>query len=193
MSIHSPVVRAMARITALIAATSLAFASHAAQYDQLVVEDSAIEFNYTQMGVTLRGHFREFDGSLRFDPAAPESASAAIEVELASIRTGLAEADAEVTGSSWFNTETYPRARFESSAVRALGDNRFEVTGTLDIKGTTQEIVVPAALVAANGTAVFEGEFTIRRGDFAVGEGSWARFDVLANEIRVQFRITAGE
>jgi hypothetical protein len=36
-----------------------------------------------------------------------------------------------------------------------------------------------------------EGRFTIRRGDFAIGEGAWSAFDVVANDVLVTFRITA--
>ena len=42
-----------------------------------------------------------------------------------------------------------------------------------------------------DGVGVFEGEFVIRRGDFAVGEGAWAHFDVVANEVRVRYQISA--
>ena len=40
-------------------------------------------------------------------------------------------------------------------------------------------------------TGVFAGQFTLRRADFAIGEGPWAAFDVVANEVQIQFRITA--
>jgi len=32
---------------------------------------------------------------------------------------------------------------------------------------------------------------TIRRGDFTIGEGPWAAFDIVANDIQIKFRITA--
>ena len=32
---------------------------------------------------------------------------------------------------------------------------------------------------------------TIRRGDFAIGEGPWAKFDIVANDVIVKFHITA--
>ena len=41
------------------------------------------------------------------------------------------------------------------------------------------------------GMGFFEGRFTILRGDFGVGEGGWAAFDIVANEIQVEFRIAA--
>lgn len=182
----------MKRIAMTLAlAAAMPLTAHAVEYTQVSAKDSAINFSYTQMGVTMEGGFRSFSSDLRFDPADPTAASAIIDVELGSISTGMTEADSEVTGKPWFNTEAFPTARFESASVTALGDNRFEVAGTLTIKGTTQQIVAPAGFTEIIGAGVFDGSFTIRRGDFAIGEGAWSKFDILANDIHIQFRITA--
>lgn len=179
----------IAMTLALVAAIPLT--AHAVEYSQVNNDDSAINFSYTQMGVTMEGSFRSFTSELNFDPTNPTAASAVIDVELGSISTGMAEADSEVAGKPWFNTAAFPTARFESASVTALGDNRFDVAGTLTIKGTTQQIVAPAGFTEINGAGVFDGSFTIRRGDFAIGEGAWSKFDILANDIHIQFRITA--
>lgn len=176
---------------ALALAAGVPALAHATEYKRIVAEDSAIGFSYTQMGVTLEGGFDTFSGELHYDPASPESARAAIEVALGSVRTGIAEADGEVQDKSWFNSAVFPTARFESTAVTPLGDDRVEVAGTLTIKGAAQPIVVPATIRQSGDEAVFDGDFTIQRGDFAVGEGVWSKFDVVANDINVRFRITA--
>jgi polyisoprenoid-binding protein YceI len=177
----------------LAAALSASFASviQAAEFNQVQADQSRIGFSYTQMGVPMDGQFRTFSGQLSFDPAQPMAAKAAIAVDLASIDTGSPEADTEVAGKPWFNTAAFPTARFESVSVKALGDNRYEVAGTLTIKGKTQAIVVPATFTAQGATGVFDGTFTIRRGDFAIGEGTWSAFDIVANDIQIRFRLTA--
>jgi hypothetical protein len=38
---------------------------------------------------------------------------------------------------------------------------------------------------------VFNGGFVMRRADFNIGEGMWAKFDTVANEVQVNFQITA--
>jgi polyisoprenoid-binding protein YceI len=40
-------------------------------------------------------------------------------------------------------------------------------------------------------SGVFDGSFTIRRADFTIGEGAWAKFDIVANDVQIKFRITA--
>ena len=52
-------------------------------------------------------------------------------------------------------------------------------------------MVIPATFTAQGATGVFDGAFTLRRGDFNIGEGSWAKFDIVANDDARAFRITA--
>jgi hypothetical protein len=33
------------------------------------------------------------------------------------------------------------------------------------------------------------GSFVLKRADYAIGEGMWAKFDVVANEITVNFNL----
>ena len=165
--------------------------SQAAEYRQVQADQSAITFAYQQMGVAMDGKFNRFTAQLHFDPDHPESAKATVEVDLPSIDTGSAESDQEVAGKTWFNTPAFPTARFVSSSVKALGGNRYTAAGQLTIKGKTQDVVIPATFAPQGKAGVFEGRFTLHRGDFAIGEGPWAKFDVVANEVQIQFRITA--
>jgi polyisoprenoid-binding protein YceI len=166
-------------------------AARAVEYNQVQPDRSAVSFAYKQMGVSVDGRFRKFSGQLAFDPAKPEAAKAAIDVELASVDTGAPEGDQEVAGKPWFDTKAFPTARFVSSSVKALGGNRYEVAGKLTIKGRTQDVVVPATFTTQGSSGNFDGNFTIRRADFSIGEGPWAKFDIVANDVQIKFRITA--
>lgn len=172
-------------------AAALPFAAHAVEYNQVQPDKSAINFTYKQMGVSVDGKFRKFAAQLNFDPAKPTAAKAILDVDLASIDTGAEEADQEVAGKQWFNTKVFPTAHFVSTGVKALGTNRYEVAGKLTIKGKTQDILVPASFTPQGNSGIFDGSFTIRRGDFSIGEGIWAKFDTVANDIQIKFRILA--
>lgn len=176
---------------AMALALALPFAAHAVEYSQVQADKSVIAFTYKQMGVAVDGRFKRFSSQLSFDPARPAAARATFDVELASVDTGAPEGDDEVAGKPWFNTRAFPTARFVSTGVKVLGGNRYEVAGQLSIKGKTQEVVVPATFTAQGNTGVFDGSLVIRRADFSIGEGSWAKFDVVANDVLVKFRITA--
>lgn len=176
---------------ALILALATPLSAQAIEYSQVQADKSSVTFVYQQMGVSVDGHFRKFTSQLSFDPAKPTAGKAVFDVDLASVDTGAAEGDEEVAGKQWFNTKAFPTARFVSSSVKPLGGNRYEVAGQLSIKGKTQDVIVPATFSAQGNTGVFAGAFTIRRADFAVGEGAWAKFDTVANDVLIKFRITA--
>lgn len=180
----------MKKIILALVLTS-AFSAQAVEYTQVQPDKSAINFTYKQMGVAVDGKFKKFASQLNFDPAKPAAAKATFDVELASVDTGAPEGDQEVAGKPWFNTKAFPTARFVSGAVKPLGGNKYEVAGQLSIKGKTQDVVVPATFTTQGNTGVFDGSFIIRRADFSIGEGTWAKFDIVANDVVIKFRITA--
>lgn len=178
-------------LTALLSGLLLAGAAQAAQFSQLNAAKSQIRFDYQQMGVAMQGSFKKFSGQLHFDPAAPSAAKASMEVELASVDTGSGEGDDELATKGWFNTSAFPKARFESSSVKALGGQKYEVAGKLSIKGVSRDVLVPATFSSQGKNGVFEGQLTIKRGDFSIGEGAWKAFDVVANDVVIHFRLAA--
>ena len=129
-----------------IAALACATAAHAVEFNQVQADKSQITFAYQQMGVAMDGSFKKFASQLRFDPARPQAATATIDVDLASIDTGSTEGDTEVATKTWFDTKAFPRARFESGSVKALGGNKYEVAGKLTIKGASRDVTVPVTL-----------------------------------------------
>jgi polyisoprenoid-binding protein YceI len=176
---------------ALAIALSTALSAQAIEYNQVQADKSNVAFVYKQMGVAVDGKFKKFSSQINFDPAKPTAAKATFDVQLASVDTGAAEGDDEVAGKAWFNTKVFPTARFVSASVKPLGGNRYEVAGQLSIKGKTQDVVVPATFTPNGSSGVFDGSFTIRRADFSIGEGSWAKFDIVANDVQIKFHITA--
>ena len=181
----------MKAIALALALAALTPAALAIEYTEVQPAKSTVNFVYKQMGVAVDGSFKRFSSQLSFDPAKPTAARASFDVELASVDTGAPEGDEEVAGKQWFNTRAFPTARFVSGNIKALGGNRYEVAGQLSIKGRTQPVVVPATFTPQGNSGIFEGSFTIRRADFSIGEGAWAKFDTVANDVQIKFRITA--
>lgn len=168
-----------------------AMGAQAVEYKAIAVDKSQITFHYKQMGVAMDGRFKRFNAQLNFDPAKPAAAQAQIEIDLASVDTGSSEADDEVVGKPWFNVKAFPKAVFVAKQIKQTTTNQYEALGTLTIKGKTQDIKVPIKYAVQGGSGVFTGSFVMRRGDFSIGEGSWAKFDVVANDIQVNFQLNA--
>ena len=177
---------AAASFAALVVAPTPALAQQ-----KLDAARSEMLFVSKQMGVPVEGRFRKFDAQIAFDPKKPEAGKVAFTIDMGSATFGSPEVDVELPKATWFNVPQFPQATFESSAIKALGGGKFDVAGKLTIKGKTVDVVVPATFAAQGKTGVFEGRLTIRRGDFSIGEGAWKAFDIVANDVVIQFRLTA--
>ena len=169
----------------------LAAPAHAVEYSTVLPKQSSIGFEFRQMGVPVKGGFKRFTTQMQFDPARPEAARASIEIDLASIDAGSPDADDESAGKLWFNRSLYPKATFVSREVRALGNNRFELRGTLTLKGKPRDMVIPVSYAPGKNASTFDGSFVLKRLDFGIGEGMWADVATVADEVQVRFRIAA--
>jgi polyisoprenoid-binding protein YceI len=169
----------------------LAHGAQAVEFNTVQPAGSMVAFAYKQMNVPMEGKFGKFSASIAFDPEQIHAAQARIEVDLASIDTGFSESDDEVAGKLWFNTKAFPVAQFVSGGVKALGNNRFEALGKLTIKGRVLDVVAPFTFKQEGRVAVFDGTFSLKRLDYAIGEGIWSDLSTVANEIQIKFRITA--
>ncbi len=174
-----------------LAALLLAGSVHAAEFNQLQPGKSAVTFAYKQMNVPMDGRFQRFNGRISFDPAKPTLGQAEIAIEVASIDTGSAEGNDEVADKLWFNTRQFPIARFVSTSIKPLGNNRFQVAGKMTIKGRTHDATTPATFRQEGGLGVFEGSFVLKRGDYGIGEGMWADYGTVANEVQIKFKLVA--
>jgi polyisoprenoid-binding protein YceI len=160
--------------------------AQAATYQAVVPEKSAITFSYTQMGVAMDGKFKKFNAQVSLDTAKLDKAKGTIEIDLASIDTGSSEADQEVVGKSWFNVAAHPKANFVLKQIKPAGANQYEAIGQLTLKGQAREVHAPLKL---SPQGALTGSFVLKRADYGIGEGMWAKFDVVANEITVNFNL----
>lgn len=168
--------------------------AQAAPYKTLDTNASRITFAYSQMSVGMDGMFSTVTAKqFNFDPSKPETAKVVLEIPLSSVDAGYAEANAEVEKKEWLHTADHPFAHFESSKVEALGDNRYQVTGILTVKGKSNEVTAPFSFTEKGAAGQFDGEFTFKRADFSIGEGMWSDFDIVANDIQVKFSVVASQ
>lgn len=159
----------------------------------LMAAESRIEFSIKQMGVTVSGVFRKFDAQIELDPQQLDHAHADVSVEIGSLSTGDDDADQIALDTPWLNRAQFPQARFVSSGVKRIADQRYEVTGTLTIRGQSRVITVPLQTqTRADGTLLASGSFTLHRADFGIGGGEWNQGDIVAKDVAVSFRLVLG-
>src|SRR5258706_14429918 len=139
--------------------------------EKIVRESSQIRFAATQMNVPVEGEFRRFDGSVTFDPRNPAATTARFSVDLGSIDLHSDEGETEVKRKLWLDIAAFPSATFVTTSVKAVGKDRYEATGNLTIKGTSREVVAPFTVVDAHPLRRVDGQFTLKRLQFRIGEG----------------------
>jgi polyisoprenoid-binding protein YceI len=187
--------RTLAAVLFALALPASVATLHAAEpgavFDQVQATKNRIDFVFTQMGVPVNGHFKKAKIDLLFDAVAPARSTVKLDLDLGSIDAGSTDANQEVVGKTWFDLKNFPTATFVSSAVKPLGGNRYEMTGKLSIKGKTRDVTTPITVTQKGNTAVFDGGFTLKRLEFAIGDGSWSDTSIVADEVKVSFHVEA--
>jgi polyisoprenoid-binding protein YceI len=175
--------------TALLALAFHAAVARAETPAKLVLAQSEVSFVTKQMGVPVDGRFKKFDAQINLDPKKPEAGSVVFSIDTGSASLGVPESDAEMPKAIWFNVAKFPQASFKSTAIKGLGNGKFEVTGKLDIKGQSRDVTVPVQIPQSGANATASGSFVIKRLDFKIGEAEWTDTTVVANDVTVKFKL----
>ncbi len=171
-------------------AVMLLAASGGASGQSVLIDRSEIRFVSKQLGVNVEGRFRKWKANVDFRPRDLAHSSAELEIDLASIDLASEESEREVRRPQWFDTAKFPVARFASTAISDLGNDRYEIAGRLSLKGVTRDVTVPVALTRdGSGNTVATGQFILKRLEFKVGDGMWADTATVADDVVVRLRM----
>jgi polyisoprenoid-binding protein YceI len=151
------------------------------------------------MVTKVRGSFNEFQGSGSFNAEDPTQSQLQLTIEAASIDTRSADRDAHLRSNDFFDMENHPQITFVSTAVVAVDDTTFRVTGDLTIKGVTKPVTVDFEYA---GTAVdpfgntrlgLEGSVVVNRKDWGLEwNAPLATGGVLVGEkVTLEFEVSA--
>ncbi len=132
------------------------------------------------MVMKQEGTFREFQGTLDYDPQRPEASHIDMTVQAGSIDTRTPGRDNVLRSDDFLDVDRYPVLTFRSTEVKRRGANVLEVTGDFTLHGITRRITVPVAVAGTQrvphvGVLVgFETRFTINRRDYDVLGARWS-------------------
>jgi polyisoprenoid-binding protein YceI len=165
-------------------------ASSGAGAQVVLIDKSEIRFISKQMGVNVEGRFRKWKANVDFRPKELAKSKAEFEIDLSSIDLASEESETEVTRPRWFDTAKFPVATFHSTAMKDLGGDRYEIAGTLTLKGKAQDEKIPIEVRKdAAGNSVATGEFTIKRLAFNIGDGQWSDPTIVADDVVIRVRM----
>src|SRR5215216_1188077 len=95
------------------------------------------------MFATVRGRFGSFRGAIRFDRDRPDDAKVDVEIDAASIDTGIKKRDGHLRSADFFDAAVYPTISFRSTRVEPVhrfGRHSWRMVGNLTMCGVTRSV-----------------------------------------------------
>jgi polyisoprenoid-binding protein YceI len=142
---------------------------------------SSVEFQVKHLGIaTVKGQFKEFEGTLE---VTPDGVSAHGSVETASVDTREPQRDGHLRSADFFDADQHPQITFQSTSVRAIDDEDFEIEGDFTLHGITRPLKL---------TATLEGTETDHEGNPRVGLSATAQISRADHDMKFNMALGSG-
>lgn len=164
---------------------------------------SSVEFAVKHMMfTTVRGRFNSLRGTITVDEDAPENSSVEVEIDAASIDTGVEDRDNHLRSEDFLAVQQYPTITFRSKRVEGAfrqEGSRFRVIGDLTIRDTTMEVELDATF-EGTGKDPWGGERAGFRATTEIDRRDWGlRWNqaletggiLVGHEIRIELDVQA--
>lgn len=136
---------------------------------------SEIGFKVKHMMFTnVSGKFTQFDASAETDGDDFSNAKFSFAGEIASVETGNADRDNHLKSADFFDAETNPQIKFESTSFEQKSGDDYVLKGSLSLHGITKEISLDVKFGGlakdpwGNTKAGFSATGKINRKDFGL-------------------------
>jgi polyisoprenoid-binding protein YceI len=119
------------------------------------------------------GYFKNFTGTVEYDPVHPGNTQVDLTVYTASVDVRDTKHDELLKSPDFFDVERFPTMRFVSASTDAKPDGMFAVTGDMTIRGITRRMTIPVQFrpdqrAGDPSSGVFESTFDIDRTEFGL-------------------------
>src|SRR5512146_1601244 len=104
---------------------------------------SAVTLSVRHMVISkVRGRFGKWNAKLALDTADLSRSTVEVEIEAASIDTGVADRDNHLRSPDFLDVQKYPSLRYNSRRVEVRSPERLRVIGDLTIRNVTREVAL---------------------------------------------------
>ena len=160
-------------------------------------DHTSISFKIRHLFSNVRGSFREFEGTVEYEPGKPETWKTNATIQAASIDTQVAARDKHLRSKDFFDVENYPTITFKSTKVADATETGGKLEGLLTIHGVEKPVVLDLEIHGAgkdpwgNVRAGFTATAKINRKDFgltwneAVETGQW----LVGDEVEISLEV----
>jgi len=142
---------------------------------QVDAAKSTLTFKGSYQGESFDGKFKKFDAVIAYDAADPTKSKFDVTVDLTTADTGSGERDETLATSDFFDTAKTPKAHFVTESFAKAADGSVDAKGNLTIRNQTKPVTLKVKFADSGNTATLDVDTTLKRADFALGNGSdWA-------------------
>lgn len=136
---------------------------------------SSIIYRIKHMNVAYNyGRFNDMSGKFLLDKSDPSKSVVEISVNVESIDSNNDGRDKHLKSPDFFSAKEFPTITFVGKSFKKSGDDAFEVTGDLTMKGKSKSITVTITDTGVGPgrkggeVAGYESTFTIKRSEFGM-------------------------
>ncbi|MCX2573779.1 YceI family protein [Pedobacter sandarakinus] len=134
----------MKKLFLFLVVSSISIASFAQTSWKIDPMHSFVNFSVKHMGISfVDGSFKKFDGTITASKPDLTDAKINFMVDVNSITTGVDMRDNHLKTDDFFNANSYPTMKFESTSFKKVAgkaNNNYVLTGKLTIRDVTKEV-----------------------------------------------------
>ena len=177
-------------VIAALALGSLTSAKAAVETYNIDPVHTWVGFSIAHFFTKVPGYFSKVKGTIVVDRDHLENSTVEAVIEVASITTNTKMRDDDLRSTNFFAAAQFPSMTFKSKSWKNIGDNTYDVTGTLTMKNVAKEVVLKVKSLGfgpgMKGAAIsgWEASLTLDRRDFDITADQGAignNVDVLIN------------
>jgi polyisoprenoid-binding protein YceI len=134
---------------------------------------SNVSFTIRHFVSEVEGRFTDFEGAIKYDPAAVANDTVSFTIKSTSISTDNEDRNKHLRSADFFEVEKYPTLSFTSTSVTQKDPKTLDVTGDFTLHGVTKKITIPVTVMGISKSskgdkAGFKSTFSINRKDYGV-------------------------
>ena len=162
------------KFVSLMAVLALAAPAVEAETFNFDANHASVMFQIRPLMSKITGKFNAFEGAVQIDRDDPAASSVTFTIETKSIDTANQRRDDDLRSPNFFDVASHPTITFESTSVKPLGDDNYDVTGSFTMHGVTKTVVLPVKALGemkdpwGNQRIGFEISTTINRKDYGI-------------------------
>ena len=138
------------------------------------LDHSTVTFKIRHLFSNVVGHFKQFEGTLEFEPGKPETWSTTATIQVDSIDTNVEGRDKHLKSADFFDATKYPTITFKSTGVTDATETSAKLNGLLTIHGVEKPVALDLEIHGVgkdpwgNTRAGFTATTKVNRKDFGI-------------------------